>query len=139
LTGQDISIYRKEELCLKIKPDIDHPAISVLFPMSVQDPDLFKCLLVGAQSLHDWRRRPFYVNRSRAMLKLQNDAISSVQKRLAGPQAHLDDGLLISITHLMVADVSQPAPLADRALTFQSPAAETYPRLRLTCEAQDRS
>jgi hypothetical protein len=107
----DIYIYRKEELCLKITPDVDHPAISVVFPMSMQDPDLFKCLLVGAQSLHDWRRDPFHVNRSHEMLKLQNEAILSVRKRLSAPQALLDDGVLIAITHLMVADVSQRLPL----------------------------
>jgi hypothetical protein len=100
-----IYIYRKEELCLKITPDVDHPAISVVFPMSMQDPDLFKCLLVGAQSLHDWRRDPFHVNRSHEMLKLQNEAILSVRKRLSAPQALLDDGVLIAITHLMVADL----------------------------------
>ena len=77
--------------------------------MSMQDPELFKCLLVGAQSLYDWRRQPFHVNRSNEMLKLQNEAIMSLRKRLTAPEAHLDDGLLISITHLMVADVS---PLA---------------------------
>ncbi|KIW96622.1 uncharacterized protein Z519_02013 [Cladophialophora bantiana CBS 173.52] len=99
-----ISILRKEELCLKVTPDVEHPAISVLFPMSMQDPDLFKCLLVGAQSLHDWRRDPFHVNRSRTMLKLQNEAILSLRKRLSSPSAHLDDGVLISITHLMIAD-----------------------------------
>jgi hypothetical protein len=106
----DIYIYRKEELCLKITPDVDHPAISVVFPMSMQDPDLFKCLLVGAQSLHDWRRDPFHVNRSHEMLNLQNEAILSVRKRLSAPQALLDDGVLIAITHLMVADVSQRLP-----------------------------
>ncbi|EXJ61352.1 uncharacterized protein A1O5_11910 [Cladophialophora psammophila CBS 110553] len=99
-----ISILRKEELCLKVTPDVEHPAISVVFPMSMQDPDLFKCLLVGAQSLRDWRRDPFHVNRSRTMLKLQNEAILSLRKRLSSPSAHLDDGVLISITHLMIAD-----------------------------------
>ncbi|OQU99602.1 Fungal specific transcription factor domain-containing protein [Cladophialophora immunda] len=99
-----ISILRKEELCLKITPDVEHPAISVVFPLSMQDPGLFKCLLVGAQSLHDWRRDPFHVNRSRTMLKLQNEAILSLRKRLSAPSAHLDDGVLISITHLMIAD-----------------------------------
>ena len=110
MTAADIYIYRKEELCLKVTPDVDHPAISVVFSMSMQDADLFKCLLVGAQSLHDWRRDPFHVNRSHEMLKLQNEAILAVRKRLTAPQAHLDDGLLISITHLMVADVSPPTP-----------------------------
>lgn len=75
--------------------------------MSMQDPDLFKALLVGAQSLHDWRRDPFHVNRSHEMLKLQNEAILSLRKRLTGSEAHLDDSILIAITHLMVADVSQ--------------------------------
>jgi hypothetical protein len=106
LTSIDISIYRKEELCLKVTGDLDHPAISVIWPLSMQEPDLFKCLLVGARSLHDWRRRPFYVNRTHDMLKLQNDALLALQKRLNAPKAHLDDGVLISITHLMVADVS---------------------------------
>ncbi|KAH0836208.1 hypothetical protein FOPE_04312 [Fonsecaea pedrosoi] len=101
-----ISILRKEELCLKITPDVDHPVISVLFPLSMQDPGLFKCLLFGAQSLHDWRRDPFHVNRSRDMLKLQNEAILSLRERLSAPSAHLDDGVLISITHLMIADGS---------------------------------
>ncbi|EXJ64876.1 hypothetical protein A1O7_01215 [Cladophialophora yegresii CBS 114405] len=99
-----IGIYRKEELCLKITPDVDHPAVSVVFPMSMQDPDLFKCLLMGAQSLYDWRRDPFHVNRSHDMLKLQNEAILAVRKRLSAPEAHLDDGILVAITHLMVAD-----------------------------------
>ncbi|OAG37173.1 hypothetical protein AYO21_08591 [Fonsecaea monophora] len=103
----DISILRKEELCLKITPDVDHPVISVLFPLSMQDPGLFKCLLFGAQSLHDWRRDPFHVNRSRDMLKLQNEAILSLRERLSAPSAHLDDGVLISITHLMIADSSR--------------------------------
>ncbi len=107
LTSTDISIYRKEELCLKVIPNHDHPAISIVFPMSMQDPDLFRCFLVGAQSLHDWRRDPYNVNRTHDMLKLQNKAISSLRRRLAGPEAHLDDGLLISITHLMIADVSR--------------------------------
>ncbi|KIW84511.1 hypothetical protein Z517_03761 [Fonsecaea pedrosoi CBS 271.37] len=102
-----ISILRKEELCLKITPDVDHPVISVLFPLSMQDPGLFKCLLFGAQSLHDWRRDPFHVNRSRDMLKLQNEAILSLRERLSAPSAHLDDGVLISITHLMIADSSR--------------------------------
>ncbi|ETI28825.1 hypothetical protein G647_01277 [Cladophialophora carrionii CBS 160.54] len=99
-----ISIYRKEELCLKITPDVDHPVVSVVFPMSMQDPDLFKCVLMAAQSLHDWRRDPFHVNRSHEMLKLHNEAILSVRKRLSAPEAHLDDGVLVAITHLMVAD-----------------------------------
>ncbi|KIX93364.1 uncharacterized protein Z520_11007 [Fonsecaea multimorphosa CBS 102226] len=99
-----ISILRKEELCLKVTPDVEHPAISVVFPLSMQDPGLFKCLLVGAQSLHDWRRDPFHVNRSQPMVKLQNEAILSLRTRLSAPSAHLDDGVLIAITHLMVAD-----------------------------------
>ncbi|OAP62442.1 hypothetical protein AYL99_04645 [Fonsecaea erecta] len=104
LTVADIAILRKEELCLKVTPDVDHPAISVVFPMSIQDPGLFKCLLVGAQSLHDWRRDPFHVNRSRPMIKLQNEAILALRTRLSAPSAYLDDGVLISITHLMIAD-----------------------------------
>ncbi|OAL29468.1 hypothetical protein AYO20_09205 [Fonsecaea nubica] len=102
-----ISILRKEELCLKVTPDVEHPVISILFPLSMQDPGLFKCLLFGAQSLHDWRRDPFHVNRSRDMLKLQNEAILSLRERLSAPSAHLDDGVLISITHLMIADSSR--------------------------------
>lgn len=120
LTVADIHILRKEELCLKITPDVDHPSISVVFPMSMHDPDLFKCLLVGAQSLHDWRRDPFHVNRSSDMLKLQNEAILSLRKRLTAPEAHLDDGLLISITHLMVADVCYPTSLVTQTQSDSS-------------------
>ena len=98
----------------------------------MQDPDLFKCLLVVAQSLHDWRRHPFHVNRSHGMLKLQNEAILSLQKRLAAPQAHLDDGLLISITHLMVADVGSPSLTVRQPLTAYSRVAETFCHSRLT-------
>lgn len=72
----------------------------------MQDPDLYKCVLVGAKCLHDLHRNPFHVNRTHVMLQLQNEAILSLRKRLSGQGAHLDDGLLISITHLMVAVVS---------------------------------
>jgi hypothetical protein len=76
--------------------------------MSMQDPALFKCFLVAAQSLYEWRRNrnPRQPQRSKTMLQLQTDAISSLQKRVAQPAAYLDDGLVISVLHLMVADVS---------------------------------
>jgi hypothetical protein len=56
--------------------------------------------------VRDWRRDPFHVNRSRERLKLQNEAILTIQNRLVSPEAHLDDGLLVAITHLMISDVS---------------------------------
>lgn len=107
----DISILRHEELVLKVTPDVHHPALSVIFPLSMQDPELFKCFVVGARALYEWRRNPYHVvHRSRAILYLKKDAISSLQKRLSSPSAHLDDGLVISVAHLMVADVSLTKP-----------------------------
>ncbi|EXJ96101.1 hypothetical protein A1O1_01227 [Capronia coronata CBS 617.96] len=99
-----VYIQRNEELLLKIRPDVQHPVLSVLFPMSMQDPGLFKCFLVGAQSLYEWRRFPQQAKPSQTMMRLQSEAISSLQKRLTLPAAHLDDGLVISVLHLMVAD-----------------------------------
>lgn len=103
----DVYIQRNEELLLKVRPDLQHPVLSVLFPMSMQDPSLFKCFLVGAQSLYEWRRFPRQAKPSQTMMCLQSEAITSLQKRLTLPAAHLDDGLVLSVLHLMVADVRQ--------------------------------
>lgn len=93
---------------MHITPDAHHPALSVLIPMAMQDAGLFKSFLAAAQSQYEWRRNrnPRNPQRSQAMLIIQNDAISSLQKRLAQPSAHLDDGLIMSVLHIMVADVS---------------------------------
>ncbi|EXJ79307.1 hypothetical protein A1O3_08809 [Capronia epimyces CBS 606.96] len=99
-----VYIQRNEELLLKIRPDVQHPVLSVLFPLSMQDPGLFKCFLVGAQSLYEWRRFPHQAKPSQTMMRMQSEAISSLQKRLALPAAHMDDGLVLSVLHLMVAD-----------------------------------
>lgn len=108
LIRADIYTQRQEELCLHITPDAHHPALSVLIPMAMQDAGLFKSFLAAAQSQYEWRRNrnPRNPRRSQAMLIIQNDAISSLQKRLAQPSAHLDDGLIMSVLHIMVADVS---------------------------------
>ncbi|KAL2427230.1 hypothetical protein ABEF95_003680 [Exophiala dermatitidis] len=99
-----VYIQRNEELLLKVRPDLQHPVLSVLFPMSMQDPGLFKCFLVGAQSLYEWRRFPRQAKPSQTMMRLQSEAITTLQKRLTLPAAHLDDGLVLSVLHLMVAD-----------------------------------
>lgn len=117
LIQADFYIQRNEELLLKIRPDAQHPVLSVLFPMSMQDPGLFKCFLVGAQSLYEWRRFPHQAQGSQIMMRLQSEAISSLQKRLTLPAAHMDDGLVISVLHLMVADVSLGKSSIEPALT----------------------
>ena len=118
LTRADIYILRNEELVLQITPDVAHPAISVVFPMSMQDPGLFKCFLVGAQSLYEWRRNPHQSQRSRTMIHLHGEAISSLQQRLSSLSTHLDDGLVMSVLHLMVADVSFKPARKTVALTL---------------------
>ncbi|KIV77557.1 hypothetical protein PV11_09347 [Exophiala sideris] len=101
-----IYTQRQEELCLHITPDANHPALSVLIPMAMQDTGLFRAFLAAAQSQYEWRRNrnPRNPQRSQAMIMIQNDAIATLQKRLAQPAAHLDDGLIMSVLHLMVAD-----------------------------------
>lgn len=89
---------------------MEHPALSVMVPMAMQDPALFKCLVTAAQSLFEWRRspNPNQPQRSRALVLAQNDAIKALRKRLAKPDAQYDDGLIISVVHLMTADVGHP-------------------------------
>ncbi|KIW42002.1 uncharacterized protein PV06_05593 [Exophiala oligosperma] len=100
--------FTKEELCLHITPGMEHPALSVMVPMAMQDPALFKCLVTAAQSLFEWRRspNPNQPERSRALILAQNDAIKALRTRLAKPDAQYDDGLIISVVHLMTADSS---------------------------------
>ena len=115
----DIYTQRQEELCLHITPDANHPALSVLIPMAMRDTGLFRAFLAAAQSQYEWRRKrnPRNPQRSQAMIMIQNDAIATLQKRLAQPAAHLDDGVIMSVLHLMVADVSsiphEFIPIAD--------------------------
>lgn len=73
----------------------------------MQDPCVYSCFLVGAQSLYEFRRwtgtEPH--EPSRLMTKLYGKAISALQKRLSEPSAYLDDNLLFSVIHLMIASV----------------------------------
>lgn len=103
----DIQIHRGEDLVLKIAPDVAHPIITVVFPASVQDPCVFHCFLVAAQSLYEFRRSLWPPERSSVMSHLQGKAFSALQKRISKPSAHLDDGVLYSIIHLMIAAVSR--------------------------------
>ncbi|KEF62172.1 uncharacterized protein A1O9_00144, partial [Exophiala aquamarina CBS 119918] len=98
-----IQIHRGEDLVLKIAPDVAHPVISVVFPSAVQDPCVFHCFLAAAQSLYEFRRSPWPPERSSVMSHLQGKAFSALQQRLSAPSAHLDDGVLYSIIHLMIA------------------------------------
>ncbi|KAJ9496494.1 hypothetical protein H2202_008157 [Exophiala xenobiotica] len=100
--------FQKEELCLHITPGMEHPTLSVMVPMAIQDPGLFKCLITAAQSLYERRRNPDPRGsvRSKALILAQNDAIQALQKRLAQPDAPFDDGVVMSVLHLMTADSS---------------------------------
>lgn len=103
----DIQIQRREDLVLKVLPDVAHPVVSVVFPLSIQDPCVFQCFLVEAQSLYEFRRASGLPERSSLVTGLQGKAISALQKRLSQPSAHLDDSVLFSILHLMIAAVSR--------------------------------
>lgn len=104
----DVWTFQKEELCLHITPGMEHPTLSVMVPMAIQDPGLFKCLITAAQSLYERRRNPDPRRsvRSKALILAQNDAIQALQKRLAQPDAPFDDCVVMSVLHLMTADVS---------------------------------
>ncbi len=104
----DVWTFQKEELCLHITPGMEHPTLSVMVPMAIQDPGLFKCLITAAQSLYERRRNPDPRRsvRSKALILAQNDAIQALQKRLSQPDAPFDDGVVMSVLHLMTADVS---------------------------------
>lgn len=103
----DVQIHRGEDLVLKIAPDMAHPIITVVVPSSVADPCVFQCFLVAAESLYQFRRRPWRPERTAIVTHLQGKAFSALQKRISKPSAHLDDGILYSIIHLMVAAVSR--------------------------------
>jgi hypothetical protein len=103
----DIQIQRREDLVLKVSPDVAHPVVSVVFPLSIQDPCVYRCFLVGAQSLYEFRRASGPPERSSLVIDLQGKAILALQKRLSKPSAHLDDGVLFSVLHLMIAAVSR--------------------------------
>ncbi|KIW51134.1 hypothetical protein, variant [Exophiala xenobiotica] len=87
---------------------MEHPTLSVMVPMAIQDPGLFKCLITAAQSLYERRRNPDPRRsvRSKALILAQNDAIQALQKRLSQPDAPFDDGVVMSVLHLMTADSS---------------------------------
>src|SRR4051794_38865303 len=105
LTIADIQIQRREDLVLKVSPDVAHPIISVVFPLSIQDPCVYRCFLVGAQSLYEFRRCAGPPEPSNLMVNLYSKAIAALQKRLSEQSAYLDDNILFSIVHLMIASV----------------------------------
>lgn len=104
-----IQIQRREDLVLKVAPDVAHPVVSVVFPLSIQDPCVYRCFLVGAQSLYEFRRSTGRPRPSSLVIDLYGKAITALQSRLSEQSAYLDDNVLFSIVHLMIASVSQGA------------------------------
>ena len=60
------------------------------------------------------------------MIHLQGKAISALQRRLSKPSAHHDDGLLLAVLHLMVADVSSALMQHSILADLQSLVKETW-------------
>jgi hypothetical protein len=108
LTVTDIQTQRREDLVLKVSPDVAHPLISVVFPLSMQDPCVYDCFLVAAQSLYEFRRwtGAGAPEPSSVANNLYGKAIRTLQKRLSERSAYLDDNVLFSVVHLMIASVS---------------------------------